>query len=132
MSGLKASSKKQLLQMLSEKAAHLTGLPERDVFDTVLQRERLGSTGTGHGIAIPHGKLKDAKSITGVSRGSTSRSSSNLSTMSPLILSFCCWRLSMRGRIISRPCRASRGFCGIRIWWPSCAARPTRRRCTRF
>ena len=58
MSGLKAASKKQLLQMLSEKASQLTGLPERDVFDTVLQRERLGSTGTGHGIAIPHGKLK--------------------------------------------------------------------------
>ena len=50
---LKASSKKQLLQILSEKAAELTGLPEREVFETILQRERLGSTGVGNGVAIP-------------------------------------------------------------------------------
>lgn len=66
LSGVKAGSKKQLLQVLSEKAAEITGLPERDIFETVLQRERLGSTGTGNGIAIPHGKLKNAKSITGI------------------------------------------------------------------
>ncbi len=66
LSGLKAASKKQLLQILSEKASQLTGISERDVFDTVMQRERLGSTGTGNGIAIPHGKLKDVKSITGI------------------------------------------------------------------
>jgi PTS system nitrogen regulatory IIA component len=66
LSGVKAGSKKQLLQILSEKAAELTGIPERDVFETVLQRERLGSTGTGNGIAIPHGKLKNLKSIIGV------------------------------------------------------------------
>jgi nitrogen PTS system EIIA component len=64
LSGVKAGSKKQLLQILSEKAAELTGIPERDVFETVLQRERLGSTGTGNGI--PHGKLKNLKSIIGV------------------------------------------------------------------
>ncbi|WP_020180601.1 PTS IIA-like nitrogen regulatory protein PtsN [Methylopila sp. M107] len=54
---LKVSSKKQAIQELAAKAAELTGLPERDVFDTLLQRERLGSTGVGAGIAIPHGKL---------------------------------------------------------------------------
>jgi nitrogen PTS system EIIA component len=48
LSGVKAGSKKQLLQVLSEKAAELTGLPERDIFETVMQRERLGSTGTGN------------------------------------------------------------------------------------
>lgn len=63
---LKANSKKQLLQLLSEKAAAITGLPEREVFDTILQRERLGSTGVGNGIAIPHGKLPGVKRITGV------------------------------------------------------------------
>jgi PTS system nitrogen regulatory IIA component len=63
---LKANSKKQLLQLLSEKAAALTGIPEREVFDTILQRERLGSTGVGNGIAIPHGKLPGVKHITGV------------------------------------------------------------------
>jgi PTS system nitrogen regulatory IIA component len=66
MPALKANSKKQLLQLLSERAASLTGLPEREIFDTVLQRERLGSTGVGNGIAIPHGKLPGVSRITGV------------------------------------------------------------------
>lgn len=63
---LKANSKKQLLQLLAEKAASLTGIPEREIFDTILQRERLGSTGVGNGIAIPHGKLPGVKRITGI------------------------------------------------------------------
>ena len=54
---LKVNSKKQAIQELAARAAELTGLPERDVFETLLQRERLGSTGVGSGIAIPHGKL---------------------------------------------------------------------------
>ncbi|MEO3997722.1 PTS IIA-like nitrogen regulatory protein PtsN [Mesorhizobium sp. CAU 1732] len=66
MPTLKANSKKQLLQLMAEKAAAVTGLPEREVFDTILQRERLGSTGVGNGIAIPHGKLPGIARITGV------------------------------------------------------------------
>ena len=66
MPALKANSKKQLLQLLSEKASTMTGIPEREVFDIILQRERLGSTGVGNGIAIPHGKLAGVKRITGV------------------------------------------------------------------
>ena len=53
---LKVNGKKQALQELSAHAAELTGLDERDIFETLLQRERLGSTGIGDGIAIPHGK----------------------------------------------------------------------------
>lgn len=63
---LKANGKKQALQELAEKAATLTGLDERQIFDTLLQRERLGSTGVGHGIAIPHGKLPGLDRIHGV------------------------------------------------------------------
>jgi PTS system nitrogen regulatory IIA component len=63
---LKANSKKQLLQLLAERAAAITHIPEREIFDTILQRERLGSTGVGNGIAIPHGKLSGVKQITGV------------------------------------------------------------------
>jgi nitrogen PTS system EIIA component len=63
---LKANSKKQLLQELAVKAAQVTGLPEREIFDVILQRERLGSTGVGNGIAIPHGKLSSIKGIAGV------------------------------------------------------------------
>lgn len=54
---LKASSKKKVLQELAACAAEEVGLSEREIFDVILQRERLGSTGVGNGIAIPHGKL---------------------------------------------------------------------------
>lgn len=63
---LKVNSKKQLLQELAAKASKLTGVAEREIFDVILQRERLGSTGVGHGIAIPHGKLSSISEITGV------------------------------------------------------------------
>jgi PTS system nitrogen regulatory IIA component len=63
---LKASTKKQALHDLSEKAAEICGLPAREIFDALLQRERLGSTGIGNGIAIPHGKLARVKSIFGI------------------------------------------------------------------
>ena len=66
IASLKAKSKKQLLQDLSVRAARLTGLSERDIFDVLLQRERLGSTGLGHGIAIPHGKVSGLKRIVGI------------------------------------------------------------------
>jgi len=63
---LRANSKKQLLQTLSEHAADLTGLSAREIFDTVLQREKLGSTGVGNGIAIPHAKFPGFDRIAGV------------------------------------------------------------------
>jgi PTS system nitrogen regulatory IIA component len=63
---LRANSKKQLLQELAAKASKLTSIPEREIFDVILQRERLGSTGVGHGIAIPHGKLTSVPKIVGV------------------------------------------------------------------
>jgi len=52
-----ASSKKQLLLDLSQRASELTGIDARTLYDTLLQRERLGSTGLGRGIAVPHVKL---------------------------------------------------------------------------
>lgn len=63
---LRANTKKQALQELSEKAAEISGLPARQIFDALLQRERLGSTGIGNGIAIPHGKLARIKTIFGI------------------------------------------------------------------
>jgi PTS system nitrogen regulatory IIA component len=63
---LRANGKKQLLQELSSRAAKLTGLEERDIFDILLQRERLGSTGLGQGIAIPHGKIAGLNHIMGL------------------------------------------------------------------
>src|SRR5271163_428602 len=54
---LKVNSKKQVLQELAARAAVLTGQNERAIFDILMQREKLGSTAVGNGIAIPHGKL---------------------------------------------------------------------------
>ena len=60
---LKAKSKKQALLELSAKASELIDIDQREIFDVLLQRERLGSTGVGRGIAIPHGKLPQLTSI---------------------------------------------------------------------
>ncbi|MDR3499806.1 MAG: PTS IIA-like nitrogen regulatory protein PtsN [Parvibaculum sp.] len=63
---LKVTSKKQALQELSARAAELTGISERTIFETLLERERLGSTGVGQGIAIPHGKLAQLTRLYGL------------------------------------------------------------------
>lgn len=63
---LKVNSKKQALQELSDRAAVLSGLDAREICDALTQRERLGSTGIGGGIAIPHGKLGSCDKIFGV------------------------------------------------------------------
>jgi nitrogen PTS system EIIA component len=63
---LKVSNKKQMLQELSAEAAKSTGSDERKIFEILLQRERLGSTGIGHGVAIPHGKLPKIERIYGL------------------------------------------------------------------
>lgn len=57
VANLRATSKKQALQDLARRAADVTGEPERAVFEVLIERERLGTTGVGNGIAIPHGKL---------------------------------------------------------------------------
>lgn len=63
LASLDATCKKQALQELAARAAVLTGLDEQQLFATMLQRERLGSTGLGRGIAIPHVKSKTLNSI---------------------------------------------------------------------
>jgi PTS system nitrogen regulatory IIA component len=63
---LRASSKKQALQDLARRAADITGQPERAIFSVLMKRERLGTTGVGNGIAIPHGKLPTLDRLYGV------------------------------------------------------------------
>ncbi len=63
IASLQASSKKHALQELATIAAERTGLDAREIYNTLLQRERLGSTGLGRGIAIPHVKLQGLKGI---------------------------------------------------------------------
>ena len=66
IAALRVNGKKQALQEISERAATVSGLPAREIFDALLQRERLGSTGVGDGVAIPHGKLAKCEQIFGV------------------------------------------------------------------
>ncbi|SRR5258706_9723204 len=66
VAALKVQSKKQLLQELAGRAAVLTRLPERRILETLVERERLGTTGVGQGVAIPHGRLADLKGIYGL------------------------------------------------------------------
>ena len=63
---LKVNGKKQTLQELAAKAAELCGQNERTIYEILLQREKLGSTGVGHGIAIPHGKLAKLNKLFGL------------------------------------------------------------------
>ena len=66
VASLRVTSKKQALQELAKKAAELTGQPERAVFEVLIERERLGTTGVGHGIGIPHGKLPELDRLYGL------------------------------------------------------------------
>lgn len=66
MASLRAANKKQLLQELARKAATLTGQGEDAIYEVLAERERLGTTGIGHGIAIPHGKLPGLDRVYGV------------------------------------------------------------------
>jgi PTS system nitrogen regulatory IIA component len=66
VANLRVTSKKQALQELAKRAAELTGRPERAIFEVLTERERLGTTGVGNGIAIPHGKLADLDRLYGL------------------------------------------------------------------
>jgi PTS system nitrogen regulatory IIA component len=63
---LKVNNKKQALQELSSRAATLTGQNERSIFEILLQREKLGTTAVGYGVAIPHGKLAKLDKLFGM------------------------------------------------------------------
>ncbi len=116
---LKANSKKQLLQMLSERAAAIAGIPEREVFDTILQRERLGSTGVGNGIAIPHGKLAGVKRIAGVfARLETPVDFEALDDQPVDLVFLLLGAPKAPAPTTSRRCRASRGCCATPTRWP--------------
>jgi PTS system nitrogen regulatory IIA component len=66
ISKLRVTTKKQALQELAARASRLTRLSERAIFETLLERERLGTTGIGQGIAIPHAKLAGLEQLTAV------------------------------------------------------------------
>jgi nitrogen PTS system EIIA component len=60
---LRAANKRQALQELAKRAATITGRNERAIFEVLLERERLGTTGIGSGTAIPHGRMPDLQQL---------------------------------------------------------------------
>jgi nitrogen PTS system EIIA component len=62
----RALQKSQLLKELSRRAAESLGLSPGHIADAILQREKLGSTGVGGGVAIPHARLGDLKKPFGI------------------------------------------------------------------
>ena len=62
---LSVTNKKTLFQQLAASAARLTGLPSKQILASLQQREKLGSTGFGSGVAIPHGKIEGLPNIVG-------------------------------------------------------------------
>lgn len=65
VASLPATGKKPLLQALGQLAERVYGLDERVVVERLTERERLGSTGFGGGIAIPHGRIATLDRIVG-------------------------------------------------------------------
>ncbi len=63
---LKVNGKKQALQEIAAKAAQISGYSEKSIYETLTQREKLGSTGVGNGVAIPHGKLPKLDRLVGL------------------------------------------------------------------
>ncbi|MGC2202526.1 MAG: PTS IIA-like nitrogen regulatory protein PtsN [Stellaceae bacterium] len=63
---LRAANKKQALQELAKRAAVMTGIEERRIYDVLIERERLGTTGIGSGIGIPHGKVPGLAKLSGI------------------------------------------------------------------
>ena len=66
IANLRAASKRQALQELAKRAAALTGRHERAIFEVLLERERLNTTGIGNGTALPHGRLPDLPRLYGL------------------------------------------------------------------
>jgi PTS system nitrogen regulatory IIA component len=61
--GLSAGTKRKLLQLLGQMAGARLGFDPAAIIDTIAERERLGTTGFGSGVAIPHGKVAGLKTI---------------------------------------------------------------------
>jgi len=110
---LRVNSKKQALQELAARAAAICRRNEREVLEVLMQRERLGSTGIGSGIAIPHGKLAKLERLFGVFARWNERSNSRRWVADRLTFCSRCSPPKPRARITSKPLRGLPGCCGI-------------------
>jgi nitrogen PTS system EIIA component len=63
---LRAGNKRQVLQELARRAAAITGIPEKRIYDALVERERLGTTGIGTGVEVPHCRLPELNRLYGM------------------------------------------------------------------
>jgi PTS system nitrogen regulatory IIA component len=63
---LRAPTKRQVLQELARRAATVTNIPDKRIYDALAERERLGTTGIGTGIAVPHCRLPELTRLHGM------------------------------------------------------------------
>jgi PTS system nitrogen regulatory IIA component len=63
---LRAGNKRQVLQELARRAAAITGIADRRIYEALAERERLGTTGIGTGVAVPHSRLSELTRFCGV------------------------------------------------------------------
>lgn len=63
---LRAPTKRQVLQELARRAGTVTGIADRRIYDALMERERLGTTGIGNGVAIPHCRLAELSRLYGL------------------------------------------------------------------
>ena len=65
LASLNASTKKDVLTHIASAAAGLVDQNAQIIFDILWEREKLGTTGVGHGIAIPHGRISGLEKVSG-------------------------------------------------------------------
>jgi PTS system nitrogen regulatory IIA component len=63
---LRAPTKRQVLQELARRGAAMTGIEDKRIYDALAERERLGTTGIGSGIAVPHCRLAELTRLHGL------------------------------------------------------------------
>jgi len=63
---LRVINKKGALQEIARRGASMTGVAERRIYEALAERERVGTTGIGEGIAVPHGKIAELSGLFGV------------------------------------------------------------------
>ncbi len=103
-SAVLCSSKKRALELISELAAEQLDQNPQKLFECMLSREKMGSTGIGSGIAIPHGRIFNSDQAVGVLSNAQSRLSLMPLITSPSICSLPFWCRTINVKNTSKPC----------------------------
>ena len=129
-SGVHCQSKKRALEIISELAAKQLSLPSQVVFEAILTREKMGSTGIGNGIAIPHGKLEeDTMRAVGVFVQLETPIAFDAIDISPSICCSPCWFRRTKPRRICIRCHWSQNVWRIKPSVVVCAPHRVTRSC---